>query len=175
MSRAILRRLRVSGVGRASAEIDFGPTLTLITGRSDTGKTHIVECLDFALGDGGLPKEIPERDGYDEVALELQHGGSIFVISRRMSKPDVARIFTGALDDWDGQAGETFPVSIGQAPKSSETLSGWLLQVSGFDVDAPIISNKKGKHQRLSFRTFAPMAIVDEEAIITSPDPAVTI
>ncbi len=171
MSRAILRRLRVSGVGRASAEIDFGPKLTLITGRSDTGKTHIVECLDFALGDGGLPKEIPERDGYDEVALELQHGGSSYVISRRMSKPDAARIFTGALDDWDGQAGETFPVSIGQAPKSSETLSGWLLQVSGFDVDAPIISNKKGKHQRLSFRTFAPMAIVDEEAIITSDSP----
>lgn len=171
MPRALLRRLRVSGVGVDDAEVEFGPKLTLITGRSDTGKTHIVECLDFALGDGGLPKEIPERDGYDEIALEMQHDGSVYVISRRMSTPDTVRIFTGALDDWDGRAGETFAASIGQAPRSSETLSGWLLQKSGFDVDAPIISNKKGKHQRLSFRTFAPMAIVDEESIITSKSP----
>jgi hypothetical protein len=158
-------------VGLDDAEITFGPKLTLITGRSDTGKTHIVECLDFALGDGGLPKEIPERDGYDEVALELEHDGSTFVISRRMSAPDNARVFAGTLDEWDGQTGEPYPVSISGAPKSSETLSGWLLEVSGFDVGAPIISNKKGKHQRLSFRTFAPMAIVDEESIITSASP----
>ena len=171
MARAELRRLRVSGVGLADAEVMFGPRLTLITGRSDTGKTHIVECLDFALGDGGQPKAIPERDGYDEVALELEHDGSIYVISRRMSAPDNARIFVGPLDEWDGQAGKPYPVSISGAAKSSETLSGWLLDVSGFDVDAPIISNKKGKHQRLSFRTFAPMAIVDEESIITSDSP----
>ncbi|MGD9714638.1 MAG: AAA family ATPase [Thermomicrobiales bacterium] len=171
MARAVLRRLRVSGVGLDDAEVKFGPKLTLITGRSETGKTHIVECLDFALGDGGQPKEIPERDGYDVVALELEHDGSAYVISRRMSTPDDARIFVGPLDEWDGQAGQSYPVSISGAPKSSETLSGWLLEVSGFDVNAPIIKSQKGKHQRLSFRTFAPMAIVDEESIITSDSP----
>lgn len=54
------------------------------------------------MGDGGQPKAIPERDGYDEVALELEHDGSIYVISRRMSAPDNARIFAGSLDEWDG-------------------------------------------------------------------------
>lgn len=171
MVRAVLRRLRVSGVGLDDAEIAFGPKLTLITGRSDTGKTHIVECLDFALGDGGQPKEIPERDGYDMVALELEHDGSIYVISRRISTPENSQIFAGPLDEWDGQAGEPYPVSISGAPQPLDTLSGWLLEVSGFDVNAPVISNKKGKHQRLSFRTFAPMAIVDEESIITSDSP----
>lgn len=171
MARAVLRRLRVSGFGLEDAEITFGPKLTLITGRSETGKTHIVECLDFALGDGGQPKEIPERDGYDEVALELEHDGSPYVISRRMSTPDDARIFAGPLDEWDGQAGKPYPVSISGAPESSETLSGWLLEVSDFDVNAPIIKSQKGKYQRLSFRTFAPMAIVDEESIITSDSP----
>ncbi len=171
MARTTLVQLRVSGANRVSAEVNFGPGLTLITGRSDTGKTHIVECIDFALGSGSTPKEIPQRDGYDQVSLELTHGSSRYVISRRISAPDLATIYEGSLGDWDGQEGDAIPVSIKDANRAPKTLSGWLLKLSEFDVEAPIISNQKGKSQRLSFRTFAPMAIVDEEAIITSDSP----
>jgi AAA domain len=171
MARTTLVQLRVSGANRVPAEVSFGPGLTLITGRSDTGKTHIVECIDFALGSGSTPKEIPQRDGYDQVSLELTHGSSRYVISRRISAPDLATIYEGSLGDWDGQEGDAIPVSIKDANRAPKTLSGWLLKLSEFDVEAPIISNQKGKSQRLSFRTFAPMAIVDEEAIITSDSP----
>ena len=174
MARTTLIRLRVSGPGREPAEVPFGPGLTLITGRSDTGKTHIVECIDFALGSGSAPKEIPERDGYDQVSLELSGGESPFVVTRRISAPDLATIYEGTLADFEDKEGQVVPVSIKDAGRASETLSGWLLKLSDFDVEAPVISNHKGKSQRLSFRTFAPMAIVDEEAIITSGSPVLS-
>jgi hypothetical protein len=169
-----LVRLRVSGPGKPDAEIGFGPGLTLITGRSDTGKTHILECVDFALGSGSLPKEIPERDGYDEVSLEIAHESSSYVVSRRISAPTQATRFEGTLEDWDGESGEPLPVSIKDATDARDTLSGWLLELSDFDLDAPVIRNSEGKNQRLSFRTFAHMAIVDEEAIITSGSPVLS-
>lgn len=171
MARAHIATLRVSGVGRPDAEIDFGPGLTLITGRSDTGKTHIVECLDFCLGAGKAPKAIPERRGYDLVALELRHEDSTWVVGRRISDPDDATIFEGALADWDGEGGEVVKATLQGVPLGTKTLSGWLLELSDFDVDSPIVKNQRGQHQRLSFRTFAPMAIVDEEAIITADSP----
>src|SRR3954462_2571840 len=107
MSRLQIRALRVSGVDRTNAEIDFGPRLTLITGKSDTGKTHIVECLDFALGAESPPKKIPERKGYDLVAIEVVADASSYVLARRFSDPDNVTIYEGGFDDWNGEDGET--------------------------------------------------------------------
>jgi hypothetical protein len=174
MARAHIRALRVSGIEKPDAEIAFGPGLTLITGRSDTGKTHIVECLDFCLGAGKPPKDIPERRGYDQVAIELSRGDSIYVIARRISDPDTATVYSGDLAGWDGEAGDSVKATLQGVPPGTKTLSGWLLELSDFDVDSPIVKNQRGQHQRLSFRTFAPMALVDEEAIISSDSPVLS-
>src|SRR4051812_20167935 len=107
MPRAQLRRLRVTGAGRPPAELEFGPGLTLISGFSNTGKTHVLECVDFALGSGSLPREIPEADGYTEIALEIGHGETTYSIIRRLTAADVALVYEGALDDRDGEAGQT--------------------------------------------------------------------
>lgn len=69
MARPKIQRLRVSGHGRKPAEIDFGPTLTFITGMSDTGKTHVLECVDYALGASNDPRQLPESKGYDRISL----------------------------------------------------------------------------------------------------------
>ncbi len=171
MSRLQIQALRVSGVDRVDAEIEFGPGLTLITGKSDTGKTHIVECLDFALGAESLPKKIPERKGYDLVSIEVVADASSYVLARRFSDPDNATIYEGGFDDWNGEDGETVKATLKVAKNATETLSNWLLERSGFDVGVPVVRNQRGEHQRLSFRTFAPMILVDEAAVISPGSP----
>jgi len=170
-----LSRLSVTGPGKAEARIDFGPGLTLITGASNTGKTHIRECVNFALGSDSEPERIPEREGYNTVSLELLSGDDTFVISRTLEDPDDALVFSGTLEEVNAVDAEVIPVSIGNVDEVSESLSGWLLQKSGFDSQMRLIKNQSADSQRISFRTFAPLSLVDEVSMIAKKSPATPI
>jgi DNA repair ATPase RecN len=170
MTRARLTQLRVSGPGKRDATVDFGPGLTYITGISDTGKSHVVEWLDYALASQTTPRALREGQGYDEVALELEKGGKTYVVRRWLHEADVATLFEGALDAWDGEAGESLKVNISQAQRL-KTLSGWLLDLTGFDPEMRVVSNQRGQSQSLSFRTVAPLVFVEESRMIMSRSP----
>lgn len=58
----------MTGQNVDAARVDFGQKLTVVRGPSDTGKSFIVDAIDFALGGSSL-KEVPEREGYDSVML----------------------------------------------------------------------------------------------------------
>lgn len=62
MSGLILTHLTFIGAGLEPASVEFGSRVTLIRGPSDTGKSFIVDAIDFMLGANAL-KEIPERRG----------------------------------------------------------------------------------------------------------------
>src|SRR5215217_4232709 len=55
-----LRRLSLVGPDNPPAEVVFTRGLNVIAGPSDTGKSFIAQCLDYALGGGEVPKAIPE-------------------------------------------------------------------------------------------------------------------
>src|SRR5664280_2004079 len=63
MDRITLTHLTFTGASVEPATIAFGPHMTLVRGPSDTGKSFIVDAIDFMLGASSL-KEIPERQGY---------------------------------------------------------------------------------------------------------------
>lgn len=173
MPRPSLRVLRVSGPGKADAEIDFGPGLTHITGLSDTGKSHVLECLDFALGASTRPRAIPEHRGYTHVLLELEKDGQPYLVRRAFDGGDTATIAECRLDAWDGEAGDSVKVDINPKDPAS-TLSGWLLELADFDLAAPVISNRKGKTQTLSFRAVAPLVLVKEDDVISASSPVLS-
>lgn len=50
----------------------FGTGLNVIYGASNTGKSFIVEAIDFMLGGKPPLRDIPERVGYDLVLLGLE-------------------------------------------------------------------------------------------------------
>jgi hypothetical protein len=68
-----LRLLHLTFIGKnvEPASVKFGPAVTLVRGPSDTGKSFIVDAIDFMLGANSL-KEIPERAGYSTVLLGLE-------------------------------------------------------------------------------------------------------
>lgn len=67
-----LRHLAFHGPNRESASIEFGPQLNVIYGASNTGKSFVVEAIDFMLGGQGPLRDIPERVGYDRVILAVE-------------------------------------------------------------------------------------------------------
>ena len=70
-----LRFIRFLGPNKEPAEYVFTPGLNILWGSSDTGKTFLVEAIDFMLGSGEELKDIPERVGYDRILLGLNAGG----------------------------------------------------------------------------------------------------
>ncbi|MGE0063459.1 MAG: AAA family ATPase, partial [Xanthobacteraceae bacterium] len=74
----VIRHLTFLGPTRKPARIDFGAGLNVVYGASDTGKSFIVEAIDFMLGGKGPLRDIPERIGYDVVLLGIQCGDDTF-------------------------------------------------------------------------------------------------
>jgi len=52
------------GKNKQPAELTFTKGLNVLTGASNTGKSYVVQCLDYILGSGVPPKPIQESAGY---------------------------------------------------------------------------------------------------------------
>ncbi len=162
----VLRQLTLTGPGVANAELRFTRGLNVIAGPSDTGKTFIAQCIDFAMGSGAAPKEIPEAAQYTSVLLEIesQDAGRIFVLERSLRGGDV-RLST------QGEADRVLAAKH-QADKE-DTVSRFLLELSGLD-GKKVRTNQQGKTRPLSFRDIAPLILVDEESVISATSPVLS-
>ena len=56
-----LRELRLCGPGQVPGSLIFTSGLNVIDGASDTGKSYALSCIDFVMGAGTPPEEIPQK------------------------------------------------------------------------------------------------------------------
>lgn len=64
------------GPRKEPAELNFGSGLNLIYGPSNSGKSSILDGIDFMLGRERPLKELPEHEGYDQVLLGVEFSNS---------------------------------------------------------------------------------------------------
>lgn len=161
-----LRKLTLSGHGVANAELRFMHGLNVVTGPSDTGKTFIAQCIDFAMGSGSAPKEIPEAAQYASVLLEIesQNPARTFVLERSLRGGEVRLSTRGEAD--------RVLAARHQADKD-DSVSQFLLELSGLD-GKKVRTNQQGKTRTLSFRDVAPLILVDEESVISASSPVLS-
>lgn len=154
-----LRFIRFLGPQKEPAEFVFAPGLNVLWGASDTGKTFLVEAIDFMLGAGDPLKDIPERIGYDRILLALTAGGKDYTIYRSINGGGFKR-FVGLLQDVpdDPKAGEV--LSAGHSSKNFNNLSNWLLQELGLDGKKILYNKTKGTLKSLGFRALAHLCII---------------
>jgi hypothetical protein len=170
--RARLRRLLVVGTNKQPATIQFHERLTFITGVSNTGKSHILKCVDFALG-GQVPKrDFREARGYDRVVLEIAKAQDVITIRRSFDDEETALWFPGPWQDFADDQAESLPAQVDKT-KPRGTLGGRLLEFCGFDPSLQIPRNQRGQTQSVSLRTMSHLFVVSEEAVISENSPVV--
>ncbi len=154
-----IRFIRFLGPGRETAEFLFKPGLNILWGSSDTGKTFLVEAIDFMLGAGEPLKDIPERIGYDRILLGLTAGNNDYTLHRSINGGAFKR-FDGLLQDIpsDPKAGKS--LSAGHSSKNYTNLSNWLLQEIGLDKKQILYSIKSGQLKSLGFRALAHLCVI---------------
>ena len=153
------------------AFIKFDQSLSVICGASDTGKSFLVEAIDFLLGGKEL-REIPELHGYDKarIAIESSEKG-IWTFERSLQGGNY-RIFEGNIEvATDVQ--ESGTIKLKHAAGKEDNISGWLLGVIGL-LNKYVRKNANGDCRSISFRDMARLIIVNEEEIIRQDSPFLT-
>jgi hypothetical protein len=169
--RLTLTHLTFVGASVPPASIEFGPQFTLVRGPSDTGKSFVVNAIDFMLGGSNL-NEIPERDGYSTVLLGLRLADDQDVT---LSRP----VTGGAVGLYLSNV-RTLPLPVPDEllaakhnPRSDKNLSRYLLKQVGLD-EKRVRRNARNATDTLSFRNLAHLCLVDETQMQAETPPALT-
>ncbi|MBL8600484.1 MAG: AAA family ATPase [Myxococcales bacterium] len=161
-----LRRIALLGPAKPPAEVKFTRGLNVIAGPSDSGKSFIAQCIDYALGSSSAPKDIPEAAGYTSVVLEIEANGDGRVYSLERSLRG-----GGVLCKTNGQPDRVLAAKHKQGKE--DTVSQFLLNLSGLGTKK-VRTNERGETRPLSFRDIARLVIIDEETVIKDDSPVLS-
>ncbi|MBX3564379.1 MAG: AAA family ATPase [Sphingomonas sp.] len=165
MSGFELRSLRVTGPGKTDAEMTFEAGLNVVSGPSDTGKSYLVEAIDFMLGGQTPPRQIPESVGYDRAHLVIESkSGTRYELTRALDGGDFQ------LRDLSSDDDAAVTLAGRHSSTDPDNISTFLLRLVGLDQKR-LRKNVNNELQNLSFRNLAALLIVDEETIIKKSSP----
>lgn len=145
----IKRITLVTGNGLQSY-IEFDAGLNIIYGESNTGKSLIVDCIDYMFGASEHRFE-PKLD-LKEIRMLLDVDGYSLTMSRKIDSTDfeVSSLVPGIDSD-------TYKTG-----KSKKSISNVWLHLMGIENEVQIIQTLTGKSQRLTLRTFHHALLIDE-------------
>lgn len=148
--------------GDSSLELKQG--LNIVGGSSNTGKSIIVECIDYALGDKDQNIEL---DGYDSVYVVLAHDQGDVKIIRKLSKNYVTiESSNPRVPDGD------YPIKKKTGKKKNDRfLDDFLLLLNDIEPRLDIVVTQDWKKQNFTFRTCLNSFIVKQENIIRRDSP----
>ncbi|MFF4026303.1 hypothetical protein ACFYY5_25980 [Nocardia elegans] len=166
-----LTYLTFLGADVEAAAVEFGPAVTVIRGPSDTGKSFIVNALDFMLG-GSKLKVIPELAGYSTVLLGLVLPSGQRITLSRSVRGGAFGLYEGEMRSLPAGPPPT-TLAAAHSAKNSGNLSRYLLSQIGLD-DKKVRKNLRNETQSLSFRNLAKLCVISETAMQSEVPPAVS-
>ncbi|HEX8093500.1 hypothetical protein [Jatrophihabitans sp.] len=172
IDRLALTHLTFVGVTVEPASVEFGAAATVIRGPSDTGKSFIVRAIDFMLGGGTTPSDIPQRAGYAMALLGLRlPSGDLLTLGRSVNGGDFS-VYDGDVRELpDGPPPRTFKAK--PTPGKDDSLSTFLLTIIGLK-DKKVKRNQYNDTNWLSFRGLAHLCVIDETSMQAERPPALT-
>jgi hypothetical protein len=165
-----LRGLSFISPHKEPSSLEFQGGLNVVCGASDTGKSFIVEAIDFLLGAKGPLRDIPERVGYDRERLTLESlHGETFTLERSTSGGNFRKFegncLTGEPDIESGTI-----LNQKHEHGNPSTLSTYLLSLIEL-AEKYVQKNQQGITNSLSFRNLARLILIKESDITKELSP----
>lgn len=160
MKTFMIKKLRVFGTGKIDGVVEFTDGLNIIQGRSNTGKTWILRCINYLFGSDKKP--YTAATGYTDIE-------GIFVTERYGEIT-----MTRKLDDQivtivsDNEAVENGEYSTDYRKKNVRYLNDLWLRILGLDETIEVPKNAYYSRERMSWRNVAGVFYVDEDEISKS-------
>ncbi|MGX8679638.1 MAG: AAA family ATPase [Sphaerochaetaceae bacterium] len=156
-----IKKVIANGNGKVPSEVSFIKGVNIIHGPSNTGKSYVLDCIDYAFGSdaskSGPP--IPEEDGFDSVSMTIASisGGELTITRNFLKDTNNANVVSTIPD-----------IKTGDYNIKNLELSSILLKL--IDIDGPhkVFSNKEKSNQKsVTWRSFIHFFFLQEESIIT--------
>ena len=92
-ARLQIHHLSFLGPSQPPATVRFVAGFNVFYGASDTGKSFILDSIDYMLGGKGPLRDFPEREGYDRILLGmLTTSGEKFTLQRSINPDNLLRL-----------------------------------------------------------------------------------
>ncbi|WP_421320856.1 AAA family ATPase [Aeromonas veronii] len=158
-----LRFLAFTGPNKETASVSFGPGLNIIYGPSNTGKSSIVDAIDFMFGRDRKLKEKPEHQGYDQIALGLSFSeNDKFTLIRNIQGGDIQCI--SGLHTSIPSKHDVEILKITKPTKKHRTISKFLFEKIGIG-EKKLKTNAKNNLASLTIRNSIQLALITESEI----------
>jgi len=149
MNRFYIEKLIVSSGGHKTTVIDFKPGLNFILGPSNTGKSLIMDCIDYVFGftpKKTRPSKIVDNNyGYERIALHLATDNGTVILERKIGDSKIAVSGTDSSVDHGSY-------SVGNSAKKN--INSVYLHLLGIDEPHSVRSSEKdSKTQALTWRS----------------------
>ncbi|EDT73890.1 hypothetical protein [Clostridium butyricum] len=165
MSGFYIKELVIKGDSVEDARISFEKGLNVINGPSNTGKSFILQCINYVLGAEEL-KDIKELKGYDKILLEIRSfdDDKPTTLIRMINKNKMC-YYLGEVKGFGEESMQELKTK--HDPDKEDNISRFLLKKIGINTNKFLVSNAKGKKKTLGFRGIANLSIINETEIIS--------
>ena len=164
MPKFYIQKLVVTGSGKEPSVIDFCSGLNLIVGPSNTGKSYVLECIDYLFGfeeKKNKPYRFDKGLGYDCFKLYTKTANGTVIFERKLDSTKISISGT----DHNFEHGE---YSTGGTGK--KRIRDIWLQMMGIDEEHKIYSSQAGKKQAFTWRSILHIFFVKQDDVSrTSP------
>lgn len=161
MSEFYIKKVLARGTGKTDSFVELQPGLNLIQGRSNTGKTCIIKCIDFCFG--GKNKPFDESLGYTSIELLVSSPKGDIQITRTFGKNKV-----DVVTNVPGFESGIYNLKKSNSKKKEPApiLGDLLLASIGIEDEQFIYKNKYFDTQKMSWRTILPLLLFSVNDIV---------
>lgn len=155
-----IKKVIAKSAAKGDASVSFGKGLTIIQGRSDSGKTCVANCIDFIFG-GSVDKPFKESAKYDGVTMIVASNDKKGEISLHR---DVGKNQVDVSSTIEGIDSGTYDVNYRKGAKNPPLNEVWL-KLIGIEQETMIVTNARFEKKRLTWRNLLRVFYLDENRI----------
>lgn len=155
-----IKKVIAKSAAKGDASVTFGKGLTIIQGRSDSGKTCVANCIDFIFG-GSVDKPFKETAKYDAVTMIVasnDRAGEL-TLHRVVGKNQVD-VSSGI----EGIESGTYDVTYRKGAKNPPLNEVWL-KLIGIEEETMIVTNSRFETKRLTWKNLLRVFYLDENRV----------
>ena len=155
-----IKKVIAKSAAKGDASVSFGRGLTIIQGRSDSGKTSVANCIDFIFG-GSVDKPFKESAKYDGVTMIVASNDKDGEITLHR---DVGKNQVDVSSGIEGINSGTYDVNYRKGAKNPPLNEVWL-KLIGIEQETMIVTNVRFEKKRLTWRNLLRVFYLDENRI----------
>lgn len=156
MTKFFLKELSLTGKGVETSSIEFTSGVNVIYGDSNTGKSYILDCLNFMFGLEKDKFRIGKDTGYDTVHLHIETANGTVFLERKFDE----NIFLVKSTDKKIKQG-TYRLE-----KEYLNIDNLWLTLMGIDNPPKVIATQALSRNNLTFRSFLHTFFISETNIL---------